>query len=116
MDPPSSTEMPVIVDDFDLDRCFMDEAHSTRIDNCEAESWSSLPEILPQPQKFPAQRKQSHAILDCTSRKIVANNKAASRRAVGVMINLEEAALWSCSDEDIRSSACHTADLMMHYL
>jgi hypothetical protein len=100
------SDMPMIKDIFDLDRC-LDEVHS---DSTVIESWSCLPE----PQKFPTpSSKDQVAVSHCTSTKLELNYKATSHKALGIMIAREEAANWSCSDEEIRNSACTAADLMM---
>jgi hypothetical protein len=100
------SDMPLIEDVFVLD-CCLDETHS---DSVVVESWSSLP----QPQKFPARNfKTQDAVSHCTSNKRAANYKATSRKALGIMISRDEAANWSCSDQDIRNSACIAANLMI---
>lgn len=114
MKPSSFTDMPTIVDDFDLDRC-SDDAHGAGIEIHQTKPCSSV-SSLPQPQKFPTSRNKSHVISDCASRRLIVSHTAVSRRAAGVMINLEEAARWSCCDEDIRNSASHVADLIKLYL
>ncbi len=104
------TDLPVIMDDFELERCF-DDAHTDRIETADIESWSSLP----LPEKFPprSSSKAQDAVSKFTSRKLAAKYMANSRRVMGTMLVLEEAARWSCSEVEIRKSACCAAGLML---
>ena len=105
-----ASQMPVIMDDFELERC-VDDAHTDRIETADTESWSSLP----LPQKFPPRSsKAQDAVSKCTSRRLAANYMANSRSVMGTMVVIEEAARWSCSEADIRNSARSAAGLMMH--
>ena len=97
-------EMPVILDDFELKRC-LDGVHSDRTEIADTASWSSMP----LPQKFPERGSKGSK---CTSRSLAASYMAKSRRAMGIMVNIEESARWTCSHEDIRNSASTTAILM----
>jgi hypothetical protein len=107
----SVTEMPITLDDFELERC-IDETHSEISESAETKAW--IP--FPLPQKFPTRsRKAQHEVTQCTNRRLAAKYMANSRRAIGTMIDLEESARWSCSDEDIRNSAGAAAVLMIMY-
>jgi hypothetical protein len=105
--------LPVILDSFELERCF-DGAHSDEIEIPDIRCWSPLP----LPQKFPPRgTKDQESVSKHTSRRLAANYMANSRRAMGTMIDLEESARWSCSDDDVRKSAFTAADLMIvHHL
>jgi hypothetical protein len=108
----SVSEMPIVLDSFELERCLdgADGANSDKTEIAHTESWSPLP----LPQKFPARSsKAQDSVSKSTSRRLATGCMAKSRRAIGIMINLEEAARWSCSDEDIRYSASTTAGLII---
>ncbi len=103
----SVEEMPIVFDGFELDRCF-DDAHSDRSEIDNTEAWPPLP----LPQKFPARRNHA-AELKCAGRRLISSYMAKSRMTMGTVIDLEESARWSCRDEDVRTSACSAAVLIL---
>ncbi len=104
-----TSEMPTMLDVFDLELS-LNEVASSDIVEIDATEWSALPP----PQKFSARSSKSQdAVSNGISCKIAANYKRISRRSMGLMIALEEAADWSCTNENIQRSACRAADLMI---
>ena len=104
----SVLEMPVVLDGFELERCF-DDAHSDIIQIDDTVSWPPLP----LPQKFPVHGSKAQDLVSKATNRRLASVIAKSRRAMGTVILLEEAARWSCSDEDVRNSACTVASLII---
>ena len=99
----------IILEEFELDRC-VDESNSEARLIADTESWSSLPP----PQKFSARAKKAQdAASKNASRKLNAHFRAISCRAVGIMIAREEAAHWTCSEEEMQNSVCTVADLIL---
>jgi hypothetical protein len=99
----------IILDDFQLDRCF-DESNSETHQIADIESWSSPP----LPQKFPARTSKGRdTVSKSSSRKLTAHYKKQSCRAIGAMISREEAAHWSSSEEEVQRAVCTVADLLI---
>jgi hypothetical protein len=108
----NSTASSEVPEGFELD-CCVDESNSETNEIAGNESWSSLPP----PQNFSRASKPQDAVSKRKSRMFTSHYRAQACRAVGMMISRDEAAHWTCSEEEVENSVCTVADLLiMHSL